>query len=186
MNLPNYLSLLRIFLVPVFVLIFYLPFNWSRIAAAVIFALAAFTDWLDGYLARSWEQTSSLGEFLDPVADKLLVVVALVLLLADPNLPYLAIPAAVIIGREIVMSGLREWMSEIGKRTSVAVSYVAKVKTTIQMLALTVLIATHRDSSMAFTLFGYILFYLAAGLTLWTMFVYLRVAWPEFVTHKTD
>ena len=185
MNLPNYLTLLRIVLVPIFVIVFYLPSYWSRIAAAVIFALAAFTDWLDGFLARSWDQTSTLGAFLDPVADKLLVVVALSLLLADRNLPFLAIPAAIIIGREIVISGLREWMSEIGKRTSVAVSFVGKIKTAIQMLALVILIAHHENSTFAFTMLGYTLFYLAAALTVWSMSVYLRAAWPQFVLHKS-
>ncbi|NIM29108.1 MAG: CDP-diacylglycerol--glycerol-3-phosphate 3-phosphatidyltransferase, partial [Gammaproteobacteria bacterium] len=117
MNIPNSLTLIRILLIPVFILVFYLPYSWTNAAAAVIFAAGGLTDWLDGFLARRLEQTSRFGAFLDPVADKLLVAVALVLLVqADPR-AWLAITAAIIIGREIAVSGLREFMAEIGQRS---------------------------------------------------------------------
>ena len=116
LNIPNILSLTRIAVVPVFVVVFYLPFAWANVATAAIFAIAAFTDWLDGYLARRLNQTSRFGAFLDPVADKLLVAVALILLVAADPTPWLTIPAIIIIGREIAISALREWMAEIGER----------------------------------------------------------------------
>jgi len=178
MNVPNFLTLIRIFSIPVFVVLFYLPFSWSHTVTAILFALAAITDWLDGYLARSWDQTSSFGAFLDPVADKLIVVTALVLVVGERNIPFIAIPAAIIIGREIVVSALREWMSELGKRTSVAVSIVGKVKTFIQMIALVMLLA-YQPGDKLIGLVGITLFYLAAALTLWSMVMYLQVAWPE-------
>ena len=142
MNIPNTLTLLRIAAIPVFVVVFYLPTRWAGAATAAIFCLAALTDWLDGYLARHLGQTSAFGAFLDPVADKLMVTVALVLLVqADPT-PWLAIPAAIIIGREITISALREWMAEIGERKSVAVSFLGKFKTSAQMLSLFFLICS--------------------------------------------
>ena len=157
MNFPNTLTLMRIAIIPVFVVIFYLPFEWSHLTTAVIFALASITDWLDGYLARIWKQTSQLGAFLDPVADKLIVIVALILLVGDPTLPHIAIPAAIIAGREIVISALREWMAELGKRASVAVSFIAKIKTFIQMLAVIALLAHNVDSPVALDIIGFIL-----------------------------
>ena len=181
MNIPNYLTGLRILLIPIFVGIFYLPFHWAHLLSAIIFALAAFTDWLDGYLARSLSATSSLGAFLDPVADKLLVATALVLLVSDPTLPYLTLPAIIIIGREIVISALREWMAEIGKRTSVAVSYMGKIKTCIQMFAIFVLLAHQPASPIIVPIVGYTSLYLAAILTLWSMLIYLRTAWPNIL-----
>ncbi|MDA1107018.1 MAG: CDP-diacylglycerol--glycerol-3-phosphate 3-phosphatidyltransferase [Proteobacteria bacterium] len=177
MNLPNILTFVRIGLIPVFVLAFYLPFSWAHVLTAAIFALAALTDILDGYLARRLGQVSALGTFLDPVADKLMVAVALVLLVqADPT-PWLAIPAAVIIGREITISALREWMAEIGQRTSVAVSVIGKFKTVAQMLALLFLLYREPVVGLPVYSIGLVLLYLAAGLTLWSMVVYLRAAW---------
>nr|MDQ3958755.1 CDP-diacylglycerol--glycerol-3-phosphate 3-phosphatidyltransferase [Pseudomonadota bacterium] len=129
MNIPNTLTLVRIALIPIFVIVFYLPIKWSHVATAVIFALAALTDWLDGYLARRLGQTSALGAFLDPVADKLMVAVVLVFLLQQNPSPWLALPAAIIIGREITISALREWMAELGVRARVAVSSLGKIKT---------------------------------------------------------
>lgn len=170
---------MRIFLIPIFVLVFYLPIESSHILSASIFALACATDWLDGYLARTLQQVSPLGKFLDPVADKLVVAVALVLLVGDSHVPYLAIPAAIIVGREIVISALREWMAEMGKRTSVAVSYIGKFKTLIQMLSLVLLLAYQPGGPIWLGLLGYILLYLAAALTIWSMCVYLKVAWPD-------
>ena len=140
MTIPNQLTLLRILLIPVFIVIFYLPFAYSNYLACVIFILAAITDILDGYFARKLNQISSLGVFLDPVADKLMVAVVLVLLVQKNPEIYLAVPAAIIIGREITVSALREWMAEIGARKKIAVSMLGKIKTIIQMVALGFLI----------------------------------------------
>lgn len=178
MNLPNSLTFFRISLIPIFVVVFYAPFDWAHTATAIIFTLGAVTDLLDGYLARRLGQTSPFGAFLDPVADKLLVAVALVLLVQHDPRPWLAVAAAVIIGREIVISALREWMAELGKRTKVAVSYVGKVKTTAQMVA--VILMLYRAPLGRFPTYevGIVLLYVAAFLTLWSMVVYLRSAWP--------
>jgi len=180
MNLPNILTLLRILLIPVFVLVYYLPAPWGNSLATFVFVLAALTDWLDGYLARKMHQVSKFGAFLDPVADKLMVAVALVLLVSTLNFPYIAIPAAVIVGREIAVSALREWMAEIGKRTSVAVSFIAKIKTGMQMLSIILLLASSPLHTGFLMVLGCIGLYVAALLTLWTMIAYLRAAWPDF------
>jgi CDP-diacylglycerol--glycerol-3-phosphate 3-phosphatidyltransferase/cardiolipin synthase len=182
MGIPNLLTLLRIGLVPIFVLVFYLPFRSAHIATAAIFALAAVTDWLDGFLARKLGLVSALGAFLDPVADKLMVAVALVLLVQTHPTAWFALPAAVIVGREIIISGLREWMAEIGKRTSVAVSIMGKFKTGSQMLALILLLYREPIAGLPITAIGFVLLYLAAGLTLWSMIIYLRAAWPGLVS----
>jgi CDP-diacylglycerol--glycerol-3-phosphate 3-phosphatidyltransferase/cardiolipin synthase len=179
MNIPNQLTLLRIILIPVFVLVFYLPFEWNNLVACVIFVLAAVTDILDGYLARKLNQTSSLGAFLDPVADKLMVAAALVLLVQqNPNL-YLALAAAVIIGREITVSALREWMAEIGARKKVAVSALGKIKTIAQMVALGFLIFEKSVLGLPVYQIGLVLLYIAAFLTIISMFQYILAAWPE-------
>ena len=171
--------MLRIGLIPVFVIVFYLPYSWAHIATTAIFGLAALTDWLDGYLARRLEQTSAFGAFLDPVADKLMVTVVLVLLVQSHPTPWLAVPAAVIIGREVAISALREWMAELGSRTQVSVAVVGKVKTVVQMIAL-VLMLFQEDLFGIFPtyLVGFTLLYVAAVLTLWSMVEYLRAAWP--------
>jgi CDP-diacylglycerol--glycerol-3-phosphate 3-phosphatidyltransferase len=168
---------MRIVLIPVMVLLFYLPFSGHLFAAAGVFTLAAITDWVDGYLARRLGQMTAFGAFLDPVADKLIVAVALVLLVERHNNLLFTLAACVIIGREIVVSALREWMAELGKRTSVAVSMIGKVKTTFQMLAIIVLLAVdaQRDGSEILAL-GVLLLYIAAALTLWSMVQYLRAA----------
>jgi CDP-diacylglycerol--glycerol-3-phosphate 3-phosphatidyltransferase len=181
MNIPNILTLLRIAAIPVIVLTYYLPFPGNHATTAVIFAIAAITDWLDGYLARNWQQTSPFGEFLDPVADKLIVAVALVLIVADTPLPLLSIPAAVIIGREIVISALREWMAEIGKRASVAVSFIGKFKTSLQMLALFILLGVNPKHMTWMAYVGYLFLYVSAALTLWSMVMYLKTAWPNLL-----
>ena len=178
MNIPNLLTVLRVLLIPVFILLFYLPFSWSYWAASGVFAFAGFTDWLDGYLARRLEQSTALGAFLDPVADKLIVSVALVLLVAEHSSLWLTLPAAVIIGREIVISALREWMAELGARAHVAVSRLGKWKTAAQMLALIILLANPAVMNFWVGL-GYVLLLVAAGLTLWSMLVYLKAAWPH-------
>lgn len=179
MNIPNSLSLLRIALIPCFVVIFYLPVTWARLAAAALFGLAAITDWLDGYLARRLGQTSKLGAFLDPVADKLMVAVVLIVLLQSNPTIWLALPVAVIIGREITVSALREWMAELGARTKVAVSSLGKLKTVAQMLAIILLILRGTTDALPVYEAGFVLLYLATILTLWSMLQYLWAAWPE-------
>lgn len=178
-NIPNALTLLRIVLIPVFVLLFYMPFEWSYLASAIVFALAGATDWLDGYLARRLNQSTPFGAFLDPVADKLMVAFALVLLVEHYHAWWFSLPAMVIIGREIVISALREWMAEVGKRTSVAVSYVGKIKTVFQMVAITGFLLISPYSPLWLQTICSILLYTAAILTLWSMMIYLRAAWPE-------
>ena len=179
LNLPNILTLLRIAAIPLFVVIFYLPYPWSNEATAALFALAALTDWLDGFLARRLNQQSAFGAFLDPVADKLMVSVALVLLVGQHPGPWYAIPAIIIIGREIAISALREWMAEIGAGMKVSVKMIGKVKTTAQMTALLLLLYREPFSGLPVQAIGEWLLYLAALLTLWSMFVYLRAAWPS-------
>lgn len=181
MNIPNLITVLRVLLIPIFILLFYLPYHWSYMAASSVFALAAATDWLDGYLARRLEQSTPFGAFLDPVADKLMVAVALVLLVQVHANFWLTMPAAVIIGREIVISALREWMAEIGARAQVAVSNLGKWKTAAQMLALVILLANPPGFSF-WVVIGYVLLMVAAGLTLWSMLQYLRAAWPHLKT----
>jgi len=180
MNIPNALTLFRVILVPVFVLVFYMPGKWSGIAAGTIFALASITDWLDGYLARKLNQSTPLGAFLDPVADKLMVAVALVLLVSIHASPWFALMCAIIICREIVVSALREWMAELGKRTTVAVSYIGKIKTTMQMVAIIVLLVAHKNSAWL-EMLGFVLLVVAALLTLWSMIIYLKAAWSELL-----
>lgn len=177
-NIPNALTILRILLIPVLVVVFYLPFRDHLLFAAAIFAFAAVTDWIDGYLARRLGQMTAFGAFLDPVADKLMVAITLVLLVERHNTLLFTLAACVIIGREIVISALREWMAELGERTSVAVSYIGKVKTAFQMLAITGLLAIDpaRDESWLLAL-CYLVLYSAAILTLWSMFIYLKAAW---------
>lgn len=177
MNLPNVLTLSRIMMIPVFVVIFYLPVQWSYLVSAAIFALAGATDWLDGYLARKLDQSTPFGAFLDPVADKLMVAVALTVLIEEHASLILTIPATVIIGREIVISALREWMAEIGSRASVAVSYIGKIKTTAQMVSIITLLAFPPGEFWSWIGVG--LLYVAAGLTFWSMILYLQAAWPD-------
>lgn len=179
-NLPNLLTLMRIALVPIFVVVFYLPFHYAKAIAAGIFAAACFTDWLDGHLARKLRMTSSFGAFLDPVADKLIVSSSLLLLVGAKDIQYITIPAIVIVGREIVISGLREWMAELGRRTSVAVGYIGKVKTGMQMAAILLLLAFDPNLSW-WGVFGFILLYVSAILTIWSMVIYLAIAWPELM-----
>jgi CDP-diacylglycerol--glycerol-3-phosphate 3-phosphatidyltransferase/cardiolipin synthase len=178
LTIPNLLTLLRIGLIPVFMLVYYLPFSWSNVAATALFGLAALTDWFDGYLARRLGQLSPFGAFLDPVADKLVVVVALVMLVQTYPAFWFVIPASVIVGREIAISALREWMAEIGERTKVAVSVIGKIKTTAQMTALLLLLYREPLMGVPTAQIGVVLLYLAAVLTLWSMIMYLRAAWP--------
>lgn len=181
MNIPNTLTLLRIALIPVLVVAFYLPCVNSHIWATAIFMLAAMTDWLDGYMARKLEQMTPFGAFLDPVADKIMVSVALVLLVEHNASAWFSLPALVIIGREIVISALREWMAELGQRASVAVSYIGKVKTMAQMGAITAFLFLSGVSMPLFETLAYLVLYLAAGLTLWSMIIYLMAAWELLI-----
>lgn len=182
-NLPLLLTLSRIAVIPVFVLIFYLPVSWANEVCTWLFVGAAITDWLDGMIARRFAMTSRFGAFLDPVADKLMVAVALILLVDRNPTPFpdvlIAIPAAIIVGREITISALREWMAEVGEQAKVAVSYIGKIKTTAQLIALPMMI--YREplwGTVPVAELGLYLLYLAAILTLWSMVIYLRGAWP--------
>lgn len=184
LNIPNILTLARIILIPVFLLVAYWPpaigFNeispdvTRHIILATIFVVAAVTDWFDGYLARTLNQTSAFGRFLDPVADKLMVAAALIVLVQWQPSISMAFAAIVIISREITVSALREWMAELGARTSVAVSTVGKYKTAFQMIAITVFLLNWPPLEML----AYALLYTAVVLTLWSMFIYLKAAWP--------
>ncbi|GMU42649.1 MAG: CDP-diacylglycerol--glycerol-3-phosphate 3-phosphatidyltransferase [Lysobacterales bacterium] len=177
MNLATVLTLARIASIPVLVLLFYAPWTWTHQAAAMLFLAAALTDWLDGWVARRFDQASSFGAFLDPVADKLMVVVALVLVLQRSPAPWLAVVCAVIIGREISISALREWMAELGQRASVRVGGIGKIKTIVQMTALTMLIWHDTLWGLPIRDIGLALLVIAAILTLWSAWQYLRAAW---------
>lgn len=179
MNLPNILTLLRICLIPLLVLFFYVPGITAHYITAAIFGIAAMTDWLDGFLARVLNQTSRFGEFLDPVADKLIVSIALVLLVGRWGAPWIAIPAAIIIGREIAISALREWMAEIGQAAQLKVSNLAKIKTVAQMAAIFIFLAQPEGGRFGWLWIGGLLLYGAAILTLWSMFLYLQAAWSS-------
>ncbi len=182
MNIALLLTFLRLLAIPVFGIVYYLPFQWAHPIAAIIFVVAAITDWLDGYLARSLKQVTEFGAFLDPVADKLLVGVALILVVGEHYASYLTIPAAIIICREILISALREWMAEIGKRASIAVTFLSKLKTVMQMVAMIALIWFAPGMRAWVLTLGVVLLWIAAALTLWTMIVYLRVAWTDLTT----
>ncbi len=184
-NIPILLTWTRVILIPVFVAVLYLPSlnimsevcaNWL---SAAIFGIAAITDWFDGYLARKWQQTSNFGAFLDPVADKLIVAAALILLVNFERTN--AVWAIIIIGREITISALREWMAQMGQRKNVAVAYIGKVKTTFQMTAIILLlIYSPNFLGINFQTLGNILMIVAAILTIWSMFYYLKLAKDSF------
>lgn len=193
MNLPNLLTILRVLLIPVFVILFYLPNPGSNLLAAFVFVIAALTDLLDGYLARKLKQTTKFGAFLDPVADKIIVCTALVLIVefysvkASDYFPHInllvSIPAIVIISREIVVSALREWMAEIGSRAKVAVNWVGKWKTAIQMVAITGLIWRQNDP----IIYGALaLLLVATVLTIWSMIMYLKVGLPSMSSSNVN
>jgi CDP-diacylglycerol---glycerol-3-phosphate 3-phosphatidyltransferase len=193
-TVPNILTWIRIAAIPLIVVLFYAPYHWSDPAAGLLFAAAGITDSLDGYLARRLNQTSRLGAFLDPVADKLVVAVALVLLLskdtpavftvsADQSRVLLALTAIVIIGREIAISALREWMAELGQRGKVAVSAIGKFKTILQIIGLSMMLFRWDLFGLPTFSIGAALTVLAAAFTLLSMFSYLRAAWPELKRH---
>lgn len=177
-TLPLALTFARIGAIPVVLLLFYLPVPGARQVATVVFIAAGVTDWVDGWLARRWNQTSAFGAFLDPVADKLLVAVCLVMLLWDEPSGLLALLVAIIIGREITVSALREWMAEFGRRGTVAVSWIGKLKTGFQMTAIGMMIWQIDLGGLPIYAMGYALLIVAAVLTIHSMMIYLRAAWP--------
>lgn len=193
--IANVLTFARIIMIPLVVVLFYLPFSWANPAAATVFILAAITDSLDGYLARRLGQTSALGAFLDPVADKLMVATALILLVSHDPQPLRLIPfnpqvlitltAAVIVGREITISALREWMAEMGARGKVAVSSLGKIKTIFQMTGLSMMLFRSDVWFIPAFELGVYCLVAAAALTLWSMVIYLRAAWPALSDSRT-
>ncbi len=181
LNIPNILTLSRLAFIPVIILFFYMPYDWARPAAAWLYGLACVTDWFDGYLARKLNQQSALGAFLDPVADKLIVVVVLILIASEANNYHLVVvlSTCVIVGREITISALREWMATVGKRSKVAVSMMGKVKTSVQMLAIGFLLHKVPFLGLDTRTTGVVFLLIAAVLTVTSMFMYLRSAWFE-------
>jgi len=179
LNIPNGLTILRISLIPIFIVVFYIPWKFHYIASTIIFILASVTDYLDGYLARKLQQESAFGKFLDPVADKLIIAVALILLVEEHATPWFSIPAAVIVCREITVSALREWMADVGKSTHVAVSLLGKLKTFLQMVAICMLLAIPSYASNMLLL-AYGCLYLAVILTIWSMLIYLWASRKSF------
>src|SRR5690625_2405674 len=183
-NFPMALTWLRIIVIPLFLILFFLPTSWLDPAvrdciAALLFILAAVTDWFDGWLARRWQQTSAFGAFLDPVADKLMVAAALLVLLSLQRID--AVIAFIIIGREITISALREWMAKLGASDSVAVHQLGKFKTAAQMVAIPCLLYAQPVQGFSLLFLGKVLIVVAAVLTLWSMFYYLKKAWPELI-----
>jgi CDP-diacylglycerol--glycerol-3-phosphate 3-phosphatidyltransferase len=188
LTVPTMLTLLRIAMIPVLAVVFYLPYGWTNFATAAVFGLASLTDWLDGWIARRFEQYSAFGAFLDPVADKLMVATALFLIVQGHPTAWMALWAAVIVGREIAVSALREWMAEVGQRKKVAVAAIGKIKTIAQMVALTCLLYSVSPASPPHPMpwmveyvahVGDSLLPAAALLTLWSGLGYLRAAWPS-------
>jgi CDP-diacylglycerol---glycerol-3-phosphate 3-phosphatidyltransferase len=180
-TIPNILTLFRILLVPVMVVAYYLPYKGTNVVAAAMFAAGAITDWLDGWIARKYGQTSAFGEFLDPVADKVTVTVALFLIVQTDPTPLMAIVGAIIVGREIAISALREWMAEVGQRKKVRVAAIGKIKTILQMVAIIILFYRHDFVGLKLYKIGQGMLIAAAALTLWSGFVYVRAAWPHIL-----
>ena len=174
-TIPNIITLLRVILIPVFVIVYYLDWQWAHQAGAFIFWLAAITDWIDGYLARKLKQMTPFGAFLDPVADKLIVAAALLMITHTYNTIWITVPAILIMGREIFVSAMREWMGQQGLRDRVQVSFMGKAKTMAQMLALIGLLS-ELEYFMGFPIYwvtlGYVLLYFAAVLSVWSMITY--------------
>ena len=177
-TIPTALTLFRIALLPVMVIVFYAGFRGANIAAAFIFIAAGITDWLDGWIARRYDMGSAFGAFLDPVADKLMVAVTLFLLVQENPTPLLAVTSAIIVGREISISALREWMAEIGQRATVRVATLGKVKTAMQFIAIVVLLYQHDLPNLRPFYIGESLLVIASILTIWSGFHYVRAAWP--------
>ncbi len=178
LNLAILLTLFRIAAIPIVVVLFYSPLEHARPIAAILFGVAAITDLLDGWVARRFHQISKFGEFLDPVADKLMVAIVLVMLVQGDPLWYVDIIAMIIIGREITISALREWMATIGERANVKVTMAGKIKTVLQMFGIGFMV--YENQFLGFDIYGigFVMLMAAAGMTIWSMFVYLRAAWP--------
>ncbi len=191
MNIPNALTLFRIIMIPVFIVVFYLPVEWNFKVAGLIFAIAGWTDWFDGYIARRFNMTSRLGAFLDPVADKLMVTISIIMVVELYNTAWIALPALAIVAREITITALREWMAEYGNAQEVKVGFVGKVKTLWQLGSIFFLIlgganpplVTVFDESL-FVWAGYFSLYVSLILTYWSGAIYLRAAWPYLVSKK--
>lgn len=190
-NIPNLLTLFRVLLIPFFIVVFYLPFEWAKYAATWIFFIAGVTDYFDGYLARRWNVSSKLGAFLDPVADKIMVVTAMIMVAADHDrivtsvgqhsALWITIPVLIMVGREFAISGLREWMAELGKRTNVAVGKAGKWKTACQMMALGGLVW---QQAPWMVYLAYLVFYVSMALTVISMVQYFRAAWDELLSEE--
>lgn len=178
LTIPTLLTLARIVMIPVLVGAFYLPFGWANELTVGIFIAAGITDWADGWIARRYRMTSPFGAFLDPVADKLIVAIALILIVQRNPEALLAVSAAIILGREITISALREWMAELGQRARVRVSRVGKSKTILQMVAIGFLLYAEPLFGLPVLALGRVLLVVAAVLTIWSMIIYLRSAWP--------
>ena len=178
LNLAILLTLFRIAAIPLVVVLFYSPMEHARPIAAILFGIAAVTDMLDGWVARRFGQMSKFGEFLDPVADKLMVAIVLVMLVQGDPLWFVDIIAMIIIGREITISALREWMATIGERANVQVNWLGKVKTVLQMFGIGFMVYQNEFLGIDIYGTGFVLLVIAAGMTIWSMFVYLRAAWP--------
>ncbi len=178
LNLAILLTLFRIAAIPAVVICFYSPMPDARPIAAILFGIAAVTDFIDGWVARKFDQTSRFGEFLDPVADKLMVAIVLVMLVQAQSGWFEDIIAMIIIGREITISALREWMATIGERANVKVSLIGKVKTTLQMFGIAFMVYQHPILGVDIYALGFVLLVLAAIMTIWSMFAYLKAAWP--------
>ena len=175
MNWANFVSFVRVLMIPVVVWLYFAEFEFAHLAAAILFSIASLTDWLDGFLARKLNQTTEFGAFIDPVADKLLVVTVLILLVAV--YPVLLAATAIIISREILVSALREWMAMRGQRDTVKVAYIGKVKTTLQMIAVIVLLICTETTPEWLLQLGLVLINVAALLSIWSMITYFRNAW---------
>ncbi len=178
MNIANLVTVSRVMMSPFVIVLHYSGLPHSNLLAGGLFAIASLTDWLDGYLARRLKQTSAFGAFLDPVADKLLVVAALVLLVANFPAIWFVLPVAIIIAREVFVSALREWMANCNQRDLVKVGYIGKVKTTVQMIGITILIGVDAQTPAVFTQLGIVMVYASAVFSLWSMILYLRAALP--------
>lgn len=186
LNLANFLTLARIAAIPVVVICFYSPIEYARPIAAILFGLAAVTDMIDGWVARRFGQMSRFGEFLDPVADKLMVAIVLVMLVQAQSHWYEDVIAMIIIGREITISALREWMATIGERANVKVDITGKIKTTLQMFGIAFMVYRNDLFGIPIYTIGFILLVLAAVMTIWSMVVYLRAAWPFIMADTAE
>ncbi|MCV2524724.1 MAG: CDP-diacylglycerol--glycerol-3-phosphate 3-phosphatidyltransferase [Candidatus Lightella neohaematopini] len=177
-NIPTWLTVFRVVVTPLFIFVFYLPFNWSRLFCIVIFIVASITDWFDGFLARRWKQTSNFGAFLDPVADKVMVSVVLVLISDQLHYWLITLPSSIIIAREIIISALREWLARLGKNNNISVTVISKIKTTIQIIAITTLL--YQSDNYIILIIGIIFLYIALILTFYSMLKYLYIIRHEF------